>query len=75
MRMGTRLQFSLGCPGKDLVKRHFFSKDLQEMRESVMQVPGEAAAEAPARGSTRCRGERVPGPFKEGQAGAGQTVG
>ena len=44
----------IGCPGKDLVRRYLFSKDLQKMKESVVQVPAEGAGEAPGRGSTRC---------------------
>lgn len=54
LRVGSRLQFLIGCPGKDLVRRYLFSKDLQKMRESVVQVPAEGAGEAPGRCSTRC---------------------
>lgn len=32
---------------------YLFSKDLREVRELVMQIPGEGAVEAPGRGSMR----------------------
>ena len=74
LRVGSRLQFSIDCLGKDLGGRYLFSKGLQEIRGSVVQVPGEGAVAAAGRGGARCWGERVPGLFEEGQAAAGPTA-
>ena len=54
LRVGSRWQSQIGCPGKDLMRRYLSSKDLREVRELVAQIPGGGAAGLPGSGSVRC---------------------
>ena len=75
LRVGSRLQFSIDCLGKDLGGRYLFSKGLQEIRGSVVQVPGEGAVAAAGRGGARAGGRGCLGCSRKGRLQRDQQPG